>query len=148
MGQPPMVGTAGPCASGGNRHHSLNEGVMKAPQGEEVVRINSSRYRIALGLVVAVLVMAAGSVRAEDSGSTVVAKRMRRRHHRVTTTTTTVTEPAPVGRSIDDLSGEVTNLRQESVQTATEVKQIQQAIVVAPPATAGAAPKTIGEHVG
>ena len=112
-----------------------------------MTRIKSSRFRMALGLAVAVLVMAAGSLRAEDTGSTVEARRMRRRHHRVTTTTTTVTTTAPVGRSIEDLSGEVTNLRQESVQTSTEVKQIQQAIVVAPPATATTAPKTIGEHV-
>ncbi len=110
-----------------------------------MTRIKSSRFTIALGLAVAVLVMAGGSLlRAEDTGSTVVAKRMRRRHHRVTTTTTAA---APVGRSIEDLSGEVSNLRQESVQTSTEVKQIQQAIVVAPPASANAAPKTIGEHV-
>ncbi|HEY2104510.1 MAG TPA: outer membrane beta-barrel protein [Candidatus Binataceae bacterium] len=93
------------------------------------------------------MVIAGGSLlRADDSSPTVVAKRMRRRHRRVITTTTTVAT-APVGRSIDDLSGEVTNLRQESAQTTTEVKQIQQAIVVAPPATATTAPKTIGEHV-
>ena len=101
-----------------------------------------------LGLTVVILVMAGGSLlRADDTGSTVEARRVRRRHHRVTTmTTTTTTTTAPVGRSIEDLSGEVTNLRTESVQTATEVKQIQQAIAVAPPPT-NTAPKSIGEHV-
>ncbi len=62
-----------------------------------------------------------------------MAKRTRR-HHRVTTYTTTTAAPAaPVGRSVDDLSGEVSNLRKETVETTTEVKQIQQAIVVTPP---------------
>jgi len=85
---------------------------------------------------------------AESSASTVVAKRARRRH-RVTRTyesATTATAP-PVGRSIDELQGQVSNLRQQTVETNTQVKQIQQAITVAPPATANAAPKTIGEHV-
>ena len=62
------------------------------------------------------------------------------------TTTSTAAPAAPVGRSIDDLSGEVSNLRKETVETTTEVKQIQQAIVVSPP-PANTAPKTIGEHV-
>ncbi|HEV3111907.1 MAG TPA: outer membrane beta-barrel protein [Candidatus Binataceae bacterium] len=100
---------------------------------------------VGLGLATAVPLLLGWASGGAWADSTLIAKRTRR-HHRVTTTTTTTV--APVGRSIDDLSGEVTNLRQESVQTATEVKQIQQAIVVAPPATAGAAPKSIGEHVG
>jgi Putative beta-barrel porin-2, OmpL-like. bbp2 len=113
------------------------------------VRIKSSGFTVALSLVMGFLVMAGGGpLRAEDAGPTVIAKRARRRHHRVTTSTTTYTAaPAvPVGRSIDELQGEVSNLRTESVQTSTEVKQIQQAINVAPP-PANTAPKTIGEHV-
>ncbi len=63
-----------------------------------------------------------------------------------TYTTTTAVTAAPTGRSVDELSGEVSNLRAETVQNTTEVKQIQQAIVVSPP-PANTAPKTIGEHV-
>jgi hypothetical protein len=94
----------------------------------------------------ALVAAGASMLRAEDGGSTVVARRARRRH-RMTTATTTTTAAAPVGRSVDELSGEVSNLRAQSAQTNTEVKQIQQAIVVAPPAKADAAPKTIGQHV-
>ena len=88
----------------------------------------------------------AGGVRAETAGPTVVAKRTR--HHRVvrTYTSTTVAPAAPTGRSVDELSGEVSNLRKETVENTTEVKQLQQAIVVTPP-PANASPKTIGEHV-
>jgi len=64
-----------------------------------------------------------------------------------TTSTATTAATAPVGRSVDELQGEVSNLRQQTVETNTQVKQIQQAITVSPPATANAAPKTIGEHV-
>ncbi len=111
-----------------------------------MTRIMNCRFAVALGMASAFLVLAGGTVlRAEDSGSTVVARRVRRRHRVVATTTTAA--PAPVGRSVDELSGEVTNLRQESAQTSTEVKQIQQAITVAPPATPDTAPKTIGQHV-
>ncbi len=105
---------------------------------------------MALGLGMVFMLMAGATLlRAEEGDSTVVAKRARRRHHRVTTTyesTTTSTAP-PVGRSIDELQGQVSNLRQQTVETNTQVKQIQQAITVAPPAVANAAPKTIGEHV-
>ena len=110
-----------------------------------MTRIKTFRLTMALGLVTALLVMAGGTLlRADDTSPTVVAKRTRRRH-RVVTTTTTVA-PAPMGRSVEELSGEVGNLRAESAQTSTEVKQLQQAVTVtAPPANA--APKTIGEHV-
>jgi hypothetical protein len=101
-----------------------------------------------LGLATAVALVVVGGARAEVSGSAVVAKRPRR-HHRATRTyeSTTTTTAAPVGRSIDELQGPVSNLRAQTVETTTQVKQLQQAITVAPPATANAAPKTIGEHV-
>jgi hypothetical protein len=115
---------------------------------EVVTRHNLNRLRVALGLIMGVMLMAGGSpLRAEDGGATVVAKR-HRRHHRATTTyeSTTTTTAAPVGRSIDELQGQVSNLRAETVETTTQVKQLQQAVnVTAPPANT--APKTIGEHV-
>ena len=112
-----------------------------------MTRIRICRLMMVCGLGVAIALMAgAGLPRAEDGGPTVVARRARRRH-RVTTSTTTPTVAAPVGRSVDELSGEVTNLRAQSAETTSEVKQLQQAVVVAPPATPSAAPKTIGEHV-
>jgi hypothetical protein len=101
-----------------------------------------------LGLIMVSLLMAGGSpLRAEEGGSTLVAKR-HRRHHRATTTyeSTTTTTAAPVGRSIDELQGQVSNLRAQTVETTTQVKQIQQAINVTAPPT-NTAPKTIGEHV-
>jgi hypothetical protein len=117
---------------------------------EVVTRIRTKRITLVLGLVMVSLLMVGGSlIRAEEGDSAVVAKRARRRHHRVTTTyesTTTSTAP-PVGRSIDELQGQVSNLRAQTVETNTQVKQIQQAITVAPPAVANTAPKTIGEHV-
>ncbi len=105
---------------------------------------------MALGLSMAFMLMAGASLlKAEEGDSTVVAKRVRRRH-RVTRTyesTTAASTAPPVGRSIDELQGQVSNLRQQTVETNTQVKQIQQAITVAPPAVANTAPKTIGEHV-
>src|SRR5579875_2714825 len=100
--------------------------------------------RVGAGLLIlAVCLPWLSNAVAETDGSTMLARRTHRRH-RVVTTTTTAAPPA--GRSVEDLSGEVGNLRAQSAETSTEVKQIQKAIVVAPP-PANAAPKTIGEHV-
>ncbi len=110
--------------------------------------MKTKRITVMLGLIMVSLLMAEGSpLRAEEGGSTVVAKR-HRRHHRATTTyeSTTTTTAAPVGRSIDELQGQVSNLRAQTVETTTQVKQIQQAINVTAPPT-NTAPKTIGEHV-
>src|SRR5271165_1599729 len=99
----------------------------KTPEGgrrlkEEVVtRIKRSRLTVALGLgIVFMLIAGASLLRAEEGDSTVVAKRARRRHHRVTTTYESTTSAAPpVGRSIDELQGQVSNLRQQTVETNT-----------------------------
>jgi Putative beta-barrel porin-2, OmpL-like. bbp2 len=58
--------------------------------------------------------------------------------------------PATVSESsrLDQLSGEVSNLAKQSDSEATEIKKIEQAITVAPPAQANAQPQTIGQHVG
>lgn len=113
-----------------------------------MTRIKRKRITVVLGLVMASLLIAGGSLlRAEEGDATVLTKRTRRRHRVTTTTYTTTTTAPPAGRSIDELQGQVSNLRAQTVETNTEVKQIQQAITVAPPATANAAPKTIGEHV-
>ncbi|HKD68165.1 MAG TPA: hypothetical protein VKB84_15070, partial [Candidatus Binataceae bacterium] len=97
------------------------------------------------GVVAIVAVFVASVSMAEPPDSSLLARRSRRHHRSVTTVTTTA--PVPAGRSIDELQGEVSNVRQQSAQTAGEVKQIQQAIVVKPPASADTPPKTIGEHV-
>jgi len=124
-------------------------GLFTVGVGEEVKTVMSRTPGIVgLGLATAVALLLVSGARAEVSGSAVVAKRPRR-HHRATRTyeSTTTTTAAPVGRSIDELQGPVSNLRAQTVETTTQVKQLQQAITVAPPATANAAPKTIGEHV-
>jgi hypothetical protein len=111
-----------------------------------VTRNKTIKFAMVLGLGAALMLIGAASSRAQDSGSTVLARRTHRRHRHIeTTTTTTVTSP-PVGRSIEELSGEVSNLRAESAQNSMQIKQIQQAIVVAPP-PANTAPKTVGQHV-
>src|SRR5215813_9004786 len=97
------------------------------------------------GVVAIVAVFVASVSMAEPPDSSLLARRSRRHHRSVTTVTTTA--PVPAGRSIDELQGEVSNVRQQSAQTAGEVKQIQQAIVVKPQASADTPPKTIGEHV-
>ena len=65
----------------------------------------------------------------------------------VTTTTTTVVSTSEQQR-LDALTGQVSNLQTQQTDTTSEVKKIEQAITVAPPATADAKPVTIGEHVG
>ena len=112
-----------------------------------MTRIKTIRLTVVFGLITALAVISGTSLTsAQDAGPTVVAKRTR--HHRVirTYTTSTVAPAAPTGRSVDELSGEVSNLRKETVENTNEVKQLQQAIVVTPP-PANAPPKTIGEHV-
>jgi len=49
---------------------------------------------------------------------------------------------------LDQLSGQVGNLVKQSDQSTSEIKKIEQAITVAPPAEANAKPQTVGEHVG
>jgi hypothetical protein len=126
----------------------MNHGALKAPEGEDVVRKKITQFAMMVALSAVFVVMAgASALWAQDSGSTVIARRTHHRHRMVTTVTTTTVASPPVGRSIDELSGEVSNLRAESNQNSMAIKQIQQAIVVAPPATPTTAPKTIGQHV-
>jgi len=70
------------------------------------------------------------------------------KHHHKTVTTTTVVASASEQQRLDALSGQVSNLQKQTDDTTSEVKKIEQAITVAPPAVAGAKPATIGEHVG
>jgi len=49
---------------------------------------------------------------------------------------------------LDQLSGQVSNLVKQTDSNTTEIKKIEQAITVAPPADANAKPQTVGEHVG
>src|ERR1700688_527678 len=66
---------------------------------------------------------------------------------RVVVTTTTVVSTSEQLR-LDALTGQMSNLQKQETDTTSEVKKIEQAITVAPPATADAKPATIGEHVG
>jgi outer membrane murein-binding lipoprotein Lpp len=70
------------------------------------------------------------------------------KHHHKTVTTTTVVASTSEQQRLDALSGQVNNLQKQTDDTTSEVKKIEQAITVAPPAVAGAKPATIGEHVG
>ncbi len=102
-----------------------------------------------LGLLGLLLVLGAVTVRAEDEPGT--------------TTKETATKPPskkggyhrpinPRGlkaahRDIEELRGEVDNLHRQETSNVTAVQKIQHDIQVALPATANAAPQTIGEHV-
>jgi hypothetical protein len=60
-------------------------------------------------------------------------------------------DPPPAAteqQRLQSLTGEVSNLKQQSDTQATEIKKIEQEIAVAPPAKEGTPPQTIGEHVG
>ena len=73
----------------------------------------------------------------------------KRHHHKaVTTTTTTVVASTSEEQRLNALSGQMSNLQKQTDDTTSEVKKIEQAITVAPPAKADAKPATIGEHVG
>jgi hypothetical protein len=105
-----------------------------------------------LGLIASVMTIVAlggSAARAEDVGATPPAKKAKRTHSAMPAAVP-MTAPAagPSASSrLDTLSGEVGNMRAAQSETGNEVKKIQQAITVAPPATADAAPQTIGEHV-
>ncbi len=67
------------------------------------------------------------------------------------TTTTTVTTTGVVvseQQRLNQLGADVSNLQMQSSSNTTEIKKIEAAITVAPPADANAKPVTVGEHVG
>jgi hypothetical protein len=68
--------------------------------------------------------------------------------HRKTVESSTVVASASEQQRLNALSGQMSNLQKQTDDTTSEVKKIEQAITVAPPATADAKPATIGEHVG
>jgi outer membrane murein-binding lipoprotein Lpp len=70
------------------------------------------------------------------------------KHKKRVVITTTVVASASEQQRLDALSGQMSNLQKQTDDTSSEVKKIEQAITVAPPATADAKPATIGEHVG
>jgi hypothetical protein len=71
-----------------------------------------------------------------------------KKHKKVKKTTATVVANTTEQQRLDALSGQVSNLQKQTDDTTSEVKKIEAAITVAPPAVAGAKPATIGEHVG
>ena len=89
------------------------------------------------------------NARAEDPdpAATTTTTRRHHHHHVVTTTTTTVAAGPDEEQRLNALSGQVGNLQRQQDDTTSEVKKIEAAMVVAPPA-ANVAPVTIGQHVG
>jgi hypothetical protein len=92
----------------------------------------------------------ASTVRAADDGAD-PPKKMRKvkRAKRMPLHVETAAPPAaPSAESrLESLSGDVSNLRKSEVDTSTAVAEVRKAIAVTTP-SAGAAPTTIGEHVG
>ncbi len=72
----------------------------------------------------------------------------KKHHHTVTTTTTTTTYTTSVSEDqrLNALAGQVTNLQKQTDDNTSQMKQIESAITVAPPAE-NAQPTTIGQHV-
>lgn len=100
-----------------------------------------SRIRLVAGIA-AILLLCNANGWAETTETTTT------RHGKKVVTTTTVVASASEQRRLDALSGQMSNLQKQTDDTTSEVKKIEQAITVAPPATADAKPTTIGEHVG
>jgi len=120
-----------------------------------LIKTGESRAAFWVRVVVSVMVMAllgatgARAVRADESAAADPPKRVHKHRAVVTTTTTTTTAVAgpSVENRLDGLTADVTNLKASSVETGNEVKKIEAAINVAPPAKADTPPATIGEHV-
>ena len=75
-------------------------------------------------------------------------KSKHRRTYATTTTTSTVVASTSEQQRLNALAGQMSNLQKQTDDTTSEVKKIEQAITVAPPAEANAKPQTVGEHVG
>ena len=73
-------------------------------------------------------------------------KKVHHRHAEETTTTTTVTTSVSEDQRLNALAGQVGNLQKQTDENTGEMKQIEAAITVAPPA-GSAAPTTVGQHV-
>ncbi|HYL59402.1 MAG TPA: outer membrane beta-barrel protein [Candidatus Acidoferrales bacterium] len=71
-----------------------------------------------------------------------------KKHKKAAPAAPTVVASASEQKRLDALAGQMTNLQKQSDDTTSEVKKIEQAITVAPPAQADAKPVTVGEHVG
>ncbi len=105
--------------------------------------------RLVAGIALIGLLCTANA-RAEDPDpATTTTTTRRHHHHHVVTTTTTTTETTGPNEEqrLNALSGQVGNLQKQQDDTTSEVKKIEAAMVVAPPA-ANVAPVTIGQHVG
>jgi hypothetical protein len=94
------------------------------------------------------LITATGWAQTTPDPAPTASTRTHRRHHKTVETTTTVVASASEQQRLNALSGQMSNLQKQTDDTSSEVKKIEQAITVAPPATADAKPATIGEHVG
>ena len=88
--------------------------------------------------------------RADDVATADPPKKVHR-HRTVVTASPVIATPMAAGpsveRRLDGLTADVTNLKASSVETGNEIKKIEAAINVAPPAKADQPPSTIGEHV-
>ena len=100
----------------------------------------ATRLRLIAGAAV-ILLLCNANAWAETKKST-------RHKKKEAAATTTVVASTSEQKRLDALAGQMTNLQKQSDDTTSEVKKIEQAITVAPPAQADAKPVTVGEHVG
>ena len=107
----------------------------------------AARLHLVAGVAVIGLLCNANAWAADPSAADPPTTTTKHHHKTVTATTTTVVAATSEQQRLDALSGEMSNLKKQTDDTTSEVKKIEQAITVAPPATAGAKPATIGEHV-
>jgi Putative beta-barrel porin-2, OmpL-like. bbp2 len=104
--------------------------------------------RLVFGVAMIGLLCNANAWAADPDPATTTTTTRRHHHHVVSTTTTTVAAAPDEEQRLNALSGQVGNLQKQQDDTTSEVKRIEAAMIVAPPATADAKPTTIGQHVG
>jgi hypothetical protein len=80
------------------------------------------------------------------SASAWAATKKHHHHAETTTTTTTVVTSTSEDQRLNALAGQVNNLQKQTDDNTSDMKKIEAAITVAPPAS-GAQPETVGQHV-
>jgi len=98
------------------------------------------RARLIAGVVTVAMLSSASAWAATGK------KKVHHHHAEETTTTTTVTTSVSEDQRLNALAGQVGNLQKQTDENTGEMKQIEAAITVAPPA-GSAAPTTVGQHV-
>jgi hypothetical protein len=110
----------------------------------------SARVVVLLMVMAMLGTIGARAVRAQETAASDPPKKVRK-HKKAVETEPMAAMPMATGptveRRLDGLTADVTNLKASSVETGNEIKKIEAAINVAPPAKADQPPGTIGEHV-